>query len=161
MCPSPDGDRAGCPGGLAERSAAPTEASLSCMPHWKTVPVTSRRPAVACRSRPWSCVCARPLQDHGDRARADPALSPPPCVPQRGMSSTPPQAQRHPCPHPPHAVPGCPLTMPGPMLPSGRHTRSVCAAATDGAVSHPSVVFISWCTVPRCASEPSSEGDRS
>ena len=34
-------------------------------------------------------------------------------------------------------------------------------AATDSAVSHPSVVFISWCTVPRCASEPSSEGDRS
>ena len=90
--PSPAGDRAGCPGGLAERSAAPTEASLACVSHWKTAPVPSRRPTVAGRSRPWSCVCLRPLQDHGDRARGDPALAPPPRVPQRGMASTPPQA---------------------------------------------------------------------
>ena len=154
MGPSPAGDHAGCPGGLAERSAAPTEASLACVSHWKTAPVPSRRPTVAGRSRPWSCVCSRPLQDHGDRARGDPALAPPPRVPQRGIASTPPRAQRHPRPHTPHAAPVRPLTIPVPMLLSGRPTRSVCAAASAGAVEHPSVLDLAWCTVPRGASEP-------
>ena len=65
------------------------------------------------------CLCIRLLQDHGDRARDDPHRAPPPCVVPRGVSSTPPHAQRHPQPHLPHAALVRPLTMSVPMLLSG------------------------------------------
>ena len=163
MCTSPASDRLGRAGGLAEASAATTGVSLAHVSRRKTVPITSIRPVVACRSCAWACACDACDQfaaSNGDRIRADPDLAPPPCVPQRGVFSTPLHAQRHPRPHTPHAASGCPLTMPVPMLLSGRRRHRVCAAASVVAVEHPSVMDLSGCTMPRCASAP-VEGDRS
>ena len=156
--PSPAGDRAGCPGGLAERSAAPTEASLACVSHWKTAPVPSRRPTVAGRSRPWSCVCAHvrfrtmatvlaeTLPSHRHRV----------CH-SGGMASTPPQVQRHPRPH---TAPVRPLTIPVPMLLSGRPTqqRLPCGLCRcGGAPVRAGPRLVHRATRP---ASPSHEGDR-
>lgn len=80
---------------------------------------------------------------YGDRSREDPDISPPPRVTKRGVSSTPPHAHRHPLPCIPHTDPVRTLTMPAPMLPSGRYTRRGGYEASAVAVWYPSVVDVS------------------